>query len=817
MPPETNRGSRLESIVFYLVLAAAVLAPLAFWPTQYFALESVKTLVIGLLTTVSVVLLTIRAMKTREVRMPPRSMVTIGVLMAVSIFASAISAALVFGFYGEPHFVGSHFMKAMFGQGFELGAGGFILTLLVAGLVGYISVVRRADRVALIYAGIVGAYVLVWLIQVIRLLGASSMTFGILNSVTASLVGNWFSFGIFSAVVGIISVLALSFLRLSAKMKVAYYVTAVMSVLALFIVNSREIWQNLFLVFLGLTIYMTSQKVRPEGGAISAFFKRLSWTPLVICVVAFVLAWQGMNIAGPTVNAIGATYSELSLPWRLTLDVAAGELKANPMLGSGPNRFSTAFLNYKPSAINTTDAWGVEFNAGFGLIPTFLVTQGFFGGIMWVLFFVFFGLLGTRSLKGLVRAGGSGDSISENERPYARFVILSSYLGATLIWLMSLIYVPAHSMMFYGFLMTGIWLGTSVAYGRLRPVDVVRKTGSASYSIVPIIQIVIIIVAVLWAVAYIKNSAALAYFGAGVRNLTVASDPIKADASFQNAIALNPLDIYWQARAEAAISQTNKLLSTVTSNSDASTTNAIVTQAVATANKAIEYSNNAIKADPDNYNNHISQARVAELGTIMKMQSSYENAVNAYANAIRRNPGNPSLYVSLAKLQASQNQLDAAIQTVGAALQVKQNYLDAVFLLSQIEAAKGNLNDAIVAAQFATELNPNNALLLFQLGLLKYNKGDYAGAAVTLDKAASLQHNYANAQYFLGLSYARIGKTQDAIVQFEKLAASNTDNKEVALILSTLKEGKSLFAPQTPAATAVQTAKRSTPPIKESK
>jgi len=166
-------------------------------------------------------------------------------------------------------------------------------------------------------------------------------------------------------------------------------------------------------------------------------------------------------------------------------------------------------------------------------------------------------------------------------------------------------------------------------------------------------------------------------------------------------------------------------------------------------------------------------------------------------------------------MQASHNQLDLAVQTIGAALQVKQNYLDAVYLLSQIKAAQGNLNDAIVAAQFATELNPNNALLQFQLGLLQYNGGDYTRAASTLEKAASLQPNYANAQYFLGLSYARIGKNAEAIAQFEALAATNPESQEVAVILSTLKEGKSLFAPASPSADAARPEKKSTPPLKE--
>ncbi|MCX6716262.1 MAG: tetratricopeptide repeat protein, partial [Candidatus Taylorbacteria bacterium] len=296
--------------------------------------------------------------------------------------------------------------------------------------------------------------------------------------------------------------------------------------------------------------------------------------------------------------------------------------------------------------------------------------------------------------------------------------------------------------------------------------------------------------------------------------LTVSADPIAADRSFAKAVALSPLDIYWQARAEAGISYANQLLGMITATSTASTSSAIVASASEVVNKSIEYSNNAIMSDVDNYNNYVSQARVAELATAMKMQKAYESAVAAYSNAIGRNPGNPSIYLNLARLYASQNKLDESIQAIGAALQVKSNYLDAVYLLSQVYAAKGNIADAITAAQFAIQLNPENALLHFQLGLLQYNKPDYAGAVTSFTQALKLSPNYANAQYFLGLSQARLNKTALALAEFEKLAASNPDNKEVALIVSTLRSGKSIFS-SGPQAKAARPESRTTPPIKQ--
>lgn len=802
MPPQTNNASRLQSITFYLLLAAVVLSPLVFWPSQYFALEAVKTIVIGVLTVAGFITTAMMAVKEKTVKLPPKSILWIGTLLSLSLLVSS--------------FASGHFAKSFFGQGFELGAGGFILTLLLASLVGYFVTLRDTSRVVVLYTGMVAAFLILWIFQVVRLIaGPNFASLGILNSTTSTIFGSWFALAGFAAFVALMSLLAIKFLTLSKKIKIGYIVLAVLAGLTVVIANSTIVWQATALVFLGLTIYMTSQNPRGEGSKMKACMSRIAWLPLVITVVSVVFAWQGLTIVGPVLTKINAGYTELSLPWRMTIDVVAGELKQNPLLGSGPNRFGQAYLSYKPNLINATDAWGVEFNSGFSLASTFLVTQGLVGGIIWTLFFIFFGILGVKSLRGLLKNGDSLSSVAEGERPYAKFVLISSYAGAALVWLLVLTYVPTHVVLAFGFILTGIWLGASVAYGRLSGVVWSASGETKSGKLYPMIGWVVIILVLCLGIVHIKNAAALSYFGQGVKQLTKVGNAEVANAKFAKAVALNPLDIYLQGRAEASISEAKLKISGITSTTTASTSEALLKDAVALVNQAMEFANAAVRSDNENYNNYISQARVGEVANAMRVTNGYESAEGAYSNAIARNPQNPSIYLSLARLQASANQLDKAIQTVGAALQVKNNYLDAVFLLSQVEAAKGNLADAVTAASFATQLNPTNALLFFQLGLLQYTKGDYAPAMKSLEEAIKLEANYANAQYFLGLSYARLGNTEQAIAQFEKLDAANPGNQDVATILSTLRSGRSLFAAPvtTPTAAAARPEKRATPPI----
>ena len=801
MPPETNHASRLESGAFYVLLATIALAPIVFWPSQYFALEAVKTALITLGVFTSVVLFVAATFHERELRLPPRSMVWLGVLGALSAFLSSV--------------VSGHFEKSFFGQGFELGTGIFVIVLLMAALAAFFFVSRKAERVIALYAGLAAPFILLFVFHALRLVvGPGHLTLGFLSSAVSTVIGNWYALAIYAMVLALIALLALIILPLSSRLKSVYWVILILAVATLCLVNSSPVWKAASLVFLGLAVYMSFSRPRHDGagGAVS-ILRRVAWAPTIAFLIAALLVFQSTTFFGPAINKLNIGYSELTLPWQMTLDIASGELKSAPVFGAGPNRFTAAFLENKPLAINTTDAWGVEFNYGFGLIPTVAVTQGLLGALLWALFLVFFGILGLKSLRGLGGHGHDGvPALAGPEDAYARFAIISSYFSAMFLWLISVIYIPPHAVLLAAFILTGVWLGSSVAYGRLHPLTIASRSGGRS-RLALALSIMVAVIAIFLGLICLKDTAALAYFGTGVKQLTGAGDVIAADRDFSSAVSLNPLDVYWQARSEAAIVAAKQLVGTVTPSTSASTSQAIATAAAKDVNMGFLYATNAINADPDNYYNYLSKARVSEIATNLRMTNGYETAVAAYKSAIQKNPLNPSIYLSLAKLQASQNKLDDALQTIGAALQVKSNYVDAVFLLSQIEATKGNLPDAITAAQFAASLNPQNPLLFLQLGLLQYAKADYSSAMKSLEQAVALQPDYANAEYFLGLTYARLNQMDKATAVFQALAKTNPDSQEVSVILSALRAGKPLFTG--PVAAAATPEKRATPPLPE--
>lgn len=784
---EQTGGSRGGSAAFYALLTTLVLAPLAFLPTPYVSLDVVKTTFIVLGALISVLLYVVSSYRSRSFILPPRGVLWSGIAVVASLIIST--------------FVGGHADKSFFGQGFEIDTASFLIVLLLLGIAALGIIRQKPERTVIAWVGITSAFLVLVLFHVLRfIIGPTFLSFGILPSVVSTIVGSWNDIAIYGIVISCMALPALMFLPLSRKIRIVYSALLVLGLLAAFIVNSAPVWFAACIVFATFVVFQTISKSQ-TGTGVSSFFKRIAWLPLVIACLAGILTWKGVPIAKPAIDTLGAEYTTLSLPWQISLDVTAGALKESPLFGVGPNRFTQAYIVYKPLIVNTTDAWGTEFSYAFGLIPTFLATQGILGMLAWILLMICV----IASIIKMLRSLPSD--------PQARFVVASLSMAAAFLWIISILIVPSHTMVLFAAFATAAALGAGVAYGLIRPATSpslqMSRFSTASF-------VVAVALCAIWIVWYGKGAIALAYFGSGAKALSVSADTVAADRAFAQAYFFDPSDIYLRARAETGIVKANQIASTITQNMPASTSQELIGQVVDTVNAAAKYAEQAITSDNTNYYNYLSEARVSELAANVRMDKGYDTAVAAYTRAIQLNQWNPSLYLSLARLQASQNKLDDAQRTLGAALQVKNNYLDAIFLLSQVAAAQGNLKDAITAATVASQINPQNPIIWFQLGLLQYNNKDYSAAAKAMESALAIQADYANVQYFLGLSYVRLNRMGDAVAQFERLAATNPDNQEVAFILTNLRAGKSPFADAQPPVTP-NPEKRPSLPIKQKK
>ncbi len=790
---ESRKEGKFQKWSFYSILAVIILTPLMFWSNPFIPLDLSKMFILSLGVVLASVLISLNSLKNKRFVLPPKSLMWISSLLLLSLIISS--------------FVGINSGKSFFGQGIEINTTNFIIMMFVVGLAVFSLINSQKEKIKLIQLSVITVYLILFVYHFLRVIfGQNFMSLGIFKSLTSSPLGSWLNLGTFSIVIALMSLVALITLELTTKKKILHSLLLFVSTVGAILVMDIRIWAVVSLVLLGLFMSLSFEKwssFRKSGTSrsLSMFIKSVSWPIVIAFILSVLIFYFGPTKMAPSmINNIGLGYQELVLPWQMTLDVTASTVKSYPLFGIGPNNFGQAYLAFKPLGINNTDFWSAEFNYGFGLIPTFVSTHGVVGSILWVLLFIFAGILSTKILRQLPQDKGD------------RYMLLSTFVISTFIWLAAFVTVPSNSMILYAFVMSGAFFGLATSLKILPATNCDR--GNRFSGLFNSGMIILIAILVIWGLVNASKLTGLAYFGKALRELSVNGDLLKADNSLNLAIKFNNSDIYWRAKAEVSLSQVQRLANTITSTSTASTTQEVLTQITNLLNQGLAQTKNAIKIDPDNYYNYLSEARVSEIASNIGLTGSYENAVAAYSSAINVNPYNPSIYLTLANLESKHSKYDDAIRDLGRALQIKSNYLDAVFLLSQIYVAKGDINNATIASRFATQLNPQNPVLHFQLGMLNYSNKKYTEAVQSFNEATKLQPDYANAKYFLGLSEARLGNTENAIAQFEDLSKTNPENQEIALILANLKGGKSIFTDTSTQSTQTSE-KRSSLPIKE--
>jgi tetratricopeptide (TPR) repeat protein len=207
----------------------------------------------------------------------------------------------------------------------------------------------------------------------------------------------------------------------------------------------------------------------------------------------------------------------------------------------------------------------------------------------------------------------------------------------------------------------------------------------------------------------------------------------------------------------------------------------------------------------------------AGLGNVFVDQKRFAEAVAAYQQALKVNPGYTQAYLPLAfslaalsrfpqtiklepqnpevfnNLSAAYNQLNRfqdgveassqAIKLLGDTGQAyTQGFQERKEVLSYAYKNLGNAfngmqryEEAAVALKRAAEIEPTNVAAQFNLGLTLYNAGRYSEAIEAYKEAIKLRPNLAQAHFNLALTYYAISDRKQAMDEYEKLKAINPD------------------------------------------
>ncbi len=760
--PGERFSSLFERMGSKLLIALVFLLPLFVLPLSGVPFELGKTILIYTIAISAFGLFLLSVITKGEVTFPTSFSLYALAAIAILSLASSFSAA--------------QFSRAFVGYGFEMDTVLFTFTMLA---VMFLSSLLFRSRHAIfnVEAALFVSFIIVALFELIRLLfGSEVLSFGIFTTTVSTPVGSWNDLGILSGLITILSLIALELLPTRGVFFVLLHGVFFTSLLILAVVNFSTLWYVIGFFALSFVIYSLSFKQNLVKGPVENW-RRAPLLPPMLLGLLIIFIFGSAPVSGFISNTFDINYITARPSWQSTFDIGGRTIKDKPFLGAGPNHFSDEWLLYRPLIINETPFWNVDFTLGIGTIPSSIVTLGLLGALAWI---VFFGSIIFESFRAIDRL--KNDTVGS-------YVILSTALSTLFLFLLSVLYTPGSAVYTLLFVFGGLLIGALVTEG-----VVGEKTFSfaahPSRSFPSVLAAVILLIATFVSGYFLfERTIAFAYAGFG-KTAYEKGDTDQALKYINRAVGLTSSDIHYRSLSELLLSK----LSDIVSNKNNASADVLRSQFQTTLQQTVEAGKAAVEADRSNYQNWLALGSVYEAVVPLQIGGAYENAKAAYGRAGALNPSSPFIELRLASLERGNGNNAEAKKHIAEALKRKNNYTEAIFLLSQIEVSEGNLKGAINSVEAATVIAPGNPAVFFQLGLLRYNNKDYRGAASALEQAIALQSSYANARYFLGLSYDKLSRRAEAITQFEAIEKTNSDNEEIKLILGNLRAGRSPFS-----------------------
>jgi cytochrome c-type biogenesis protein CcmH/NrfG len=775
---DKDKTPLFEKIALYFIVGVMFLLPIFFIPSLSVPFSFTKSLLIFVSILVAFFLFLISKLKRGEIVLPRNSIALVAWVLPAAYLLSAI-------------FSGNSGVSYL-GQGFEIDTFGFIAVMvLMLSLVPLL--LKTRGSVFRVHIALVLSLIILVLFQGLRLIfGADFLSFGIFTSSTSNLLGKWNDLGIFLGLTTVLSLITLEGLSLNKLSRLVLLLVLGVSVLFLTVINFFPVWIIVGLFSLGLFVYGISKRTFKFGSSNDQANKQdsqISTDPnksktlipsiaVLVISVSFIIA--GSFLGGFTSSLFNVSQIEARPSWQSTIDITKKTLSENMLFGSGPNTFGSQWAQFRPQSINNTLFWNVDFNSGVGLIPTSFTTTGLVGGIAWVAFFMFFLYSGFKKLI-----------VSDVEDAASYYLSLSLFLGALYLWVFTVIYIPNVVIVTLAFLLTGMYIA-SLRHRAGAPIEKeINFTSNPRIGFISILILTVLLLISAVALFIVGGQYASAVaFQSSLVSANIDGNIDEAERKVKSAIRLGNNDRYYRLAAEINLARINQILSDQEKDIEIrrSEFQTVLASAISNVQKAIEI-------DDKNYQNWAMLGRVYGSVVPLGVEGAYESAQRSYDKALKLNPHNPEIFLTLARLELARDKddIDGAKEFIGKALDKKNNYTEAIFLLSQLEIQVGNIEGAIKSVEAAVVIDPNNPAFFFQLGLLQTNAGDNEKAIFALERAIELNSQYSNAMYFLGVNYFQTGRTADAIEQFEIVLGLNPDNADVKAILENLEAGNDPF------------------------
>jgi tetratricopeptide (TPR) repeat protein len=772
------QGFSFDTVAIGVLSVAAALATILFIPSANISFIYTKVLVVALGVLIAFSFFILARLTRGNIIVPP-----VPLLCAFWVVPLAYAASALFSGVG--------LRAAFFGNQLETDTLGFMLILALFATLAAL-VFRRTNEYRRLFLVLSGVFVFVLLAQIAFLIFGHLIPKSV--SPSQNLIGSFMDLGMLVGLGLTLLLIAHRFLTFSPRLQKIFWVVLPVSLFVLALTNSFLVWILVALVAFGLFIESilhrtvsvdeellegveTLVPVQEAGVTREMFNSHSLAVPLITLVIALFFMIGGSTIGAALTTAFGTNVLDVRPSWTSTFAVGSHTYASSPVFGSGPNTFGQQWLRSRDRTLNNTVFWNVNFNSGIGFIPTSFVTEGALGALAWIAFIGLFIVLGLRAL--LLRTPTD---------EFVRFVSVASFTGTLYLFALMLFAVPGPIVLMLGFLLAGIFV-SSLRYAGTRQEWGIVFSRTPRIGFVIVFSLTLFLLASVVA-AYVVIEQYLAdYSSLKATSALAANNLDAAQADISQSLLFMPTAHAYQIAAAIGMARMDKIASDSTL-----TASQIQSQFQSALTPSVQSALAATRLAPRDYQNWLVLATVYQTVVPLGVTGAYANAKDAYQHAIALNPTDPTLPYALARLDIANKDGAAAEADLAQAISLKQDYTEAIFLLSQLEAQQGKAKEALQAAQAAAYFAPNDPTILLQVGILQAANGNTADAIATLSQAVQLNPQYANARYSLAVMYASQSQYANAIAQLQAIAAVSSSNAQaVAANLTALQAGHNPF------------------------
>lgn len=778
---EDTLAKKLYSIGQYILAIVFGLLPILFLPLEGVSVLYLKVVLVIVSLLVVVILFSFSVLRSGVLKFSfPLPLCGLWLIAIFSLISTLLSNDFRDGFFGES--IDSQTTLFL-----------FVLALISTFAM---QLLNTKSSVMRLYVLLSAGTLLLAAFHILRLFVApSTLSLGMFgDSRIATPIGSWNDLAIFFGLAILISLVALEQLSLTKMGKGLFGGVVVVALIMLAVINFSPVWFVLAIVGLVVLIYALAKDRFSAKWLEGTRTKNISGFSIAISGLVFTVSALfvigGSMLGGYISNLTGVSYIEVRPSFEATAGIARSVYENDALFGIGTNRFSDAWRLFKDPALNGTIFWNTDFFAGVGYVPTFFVTTGILGGLLWL---GFLGLFFYSGLKTLLRV--------QNPDHIWYFILTSAFTTAVYLWGVAVIYVPGSTLIMLAAVCTGLVFAAQNALepGRVRVLSLLGSRNSGFVLVSVTMLVVLGSVSALYSTG--RHFMATKTFAQSVSALSDGSLD-EGEVLAANAYELSRDDRYARSVAEIQFVRLVSLLGETNPSAD------VQTRFQSALVNGVQSARAATDLDPSDPNNWAILGSIYAAVVPLKIEGAYEEAQKALEQARALDPVNPLRTLALARLATQSGDQEMARTLVSDAIRLKNDYTDAIFYLAQLDVERGDIAAAIASTQTTIMLEPQNPVRYFQLGILLLAQNKNAEAAAAFEKAVSLQSDYSNAYYYLAFAYDRIGRDEEALMAMNKVLSYNPGNTEVMNLISALERGENI-------ASQGFSGNESTPPIEE--